>query len=154
MEEVTNNQIQNKRPQLLTVIAILSFIGSGFSFFSYLMMSLYYHEFLSIVEGNLAEMYSQMGINVDTDVIVEFFRKAGRLFFVLNTFAYAGSLFGVYRMWNLNKTGLHYYALSQIVIIILPLIFVSTQLSVLPGMILTAIFILMYYRSFKILENE
>ncbi len=154
MEEVTNNQIQNKRPQLLTVIAILSFIGSGFSFFSYLMMSLYYHEFLSIVEGSLAEMYSQMGINVDTEVIIEFFRKAGRLFFVLNTLAYAGSLFGVYRMWNLNKSGLHYYALSQIVIIILPLIFVSTQLSVFPGMILTAIFILMYYRSFKILENE
>ena len=76
------------------------------------------------------------------------------LCFILGMLAYAGSLYGVYLMWNLQKVGLHYYALAQIVILILPLVFVSTQLSVIPGLLLTSLFVLLYYRSFKMMEHE
>ena len=146
MEEITSNQNQAQRPQLLTVLAILSFIGSGLSFFSYLMISFYYDAVLNVIETQLSELYPEM--------FAEFVRTAGRTFFILGMLAYAGSLYGVYLMWNLQKVGLHYYALAQIVILILPLVFVSTQLSVIPGLLLTSLFVLLYYRSFKMMEHE
>jgi hypothetical protein len=145
MEQITQNQNQPQRPQLLTVLAILSFIGSGLSFLSYFILSFSYDSILHIVETELSELYPEM--------FADFIRQAGRRFFMLGTLAFAGSLFGVYKMWNLQKEGLHYYAVSQIVILILPLILVSTQLSVLPGLLLTILFILLYYRSFKMMEN-
>lgn len=153
MEEITSNQNQPKRPQLLTVISILSFIGSGASFLSYFLMSVYYQSFLAIIKTNISDIYSQMGLDVNPEMLAEIFEKAGRPFFLLMLLAYAGSLFGVYKMWNLQKEGLHYYAVSQFVILILPLVFVSTQLSVLPGLLLTILFILLYFRSFKMLED-
>ncbi len=152
MEIINQNQNINKRPQLLSVVAILSFIGSGLSFFSYLMMSLFYHYFLDIMNTNVGEVYKQMGI--EPDMIIDFFKNAGRPFFILSALAYAGSLYGVYKMWNLQKVGLHYYAISQLIILLLPLVFVSTQLSVVPGLLLTITFVLLYNRSFKLLESE
>lgn len=139
-------QNHKQRPQLLTVLAILSFIGSGLSLFSYLMISFSYETVLRVVETELSDLYPEM--------FAEFIRSAGRMFFVMGTLAYAGSVYGVYKMWYLHKEGLHYYALSQIVILILPLIFVSKELSVWPGFLLTALFVLLYYRSFKMLEDE
>jgi hypothetical protein len=152
MEFVNENNSANKRPQLLSVVAILSFIGSGLSFISYLMMSLYYHYFLDIMNTNVAEVYKQMGI--EPDMIIDFFKNAGRPFFILSMLAYAGSLFGVYKMWNLQKVGLHYYAISQLIVLLLPLVFVSPQLSVVPGLLLTITFVLLYNRSFKLIEAK
>ncbi|RLD38512.1 MAG: hypothetical protein DRI74_03660 [Bacteroidetes bacterium] len=154
MEEISNNTKPIVRPQLLTVLAILSFIGSGMSFFSYFIMGIYYHSFLVVIQTNLSDMYSQMGIDIDIGFIEEFFVKAGRFFFILTSLAYAVSLYGIYKMWNLQKDGLHYYAISQLVILILPLIFVSPQMPVFSSLLLTTLFILLYYRGFKMIENE
>jgi len=145
MEEITQNQNHSSRPQLLTVMAILSFIGSGLSLLSYLVISLKYEAVLQIVETELSEIYPEM--------VADFIKEAGKTFFLIGAIAYSGSLYGVYKMWNLNKIGLHYYAISQIIILILPLLFISTQLSILPGLLLTLLFILLYYRSFKMIES-
>lgn len=145
MEEITSNQKQPKRPQLLTVIAILSFIGSGLSLFSYIMISFYYNSIIAVIENELKEVYPAL--------YADFIREAGRTFFMVGSVAYAGSLYGVYKMWNLMKDGLHYYAVSQFVILLLPLVFVSAQLSVIPGLLLTILFILLYYKSFKMIED-
>ncbi|MCD6091907.1 MAG: hypothetical protein J7J72_10430 [Bacteroidales bacterium] len=153
MEEITQHQNQAQRPQLLTALTILSFIGSGASFLSYFLMSIYYNAFLAVIKTDLGEVYSQMGLDVNPEMLAEIFEKAGRPFFLLMLLAYTGSLWGVYKMWNLQKEGLHYYAISQLVILILPLIFISTQMSVLPGLLLTILFILLYFRSFKMMED-
>ena len=145
MEEIAQKYNRPQRPQLLTVIAILSFIGSGLSFFSYLMISFSYDTVLSVVETELSELYPEM--------FADFIRTAGRSFFMIGTLLYAVSLYGVYKMWNLQKEGLHYYAIAQLVILLLPLIFVSRQLSVIPGLLLTVLFVLLYYRSFKMIED-
>ena len=116
-------------------------------------MSIYYNAFLAVIKTDLGEVYSQMGLDVNPEMLAEIFEKAGRPFFLLMLLAYTGSLWGVYKMWNLQKEGLHYYAISQLVILILPLIFISTQMSVLPGLLLTILFILLYFRSFKMMED-
>ncbi len=144
MEQININN-QPKRPQLLTVLAILSFIGSGLSLLSYLVISFYYDAILAVIETELKEVYPAL--------YADFIREAGRTFFIVGSLAYAGSLFGVYKMWNLMKEGLHYYAVSQFIILLLPLVFVSAQLSVIPGLMLTIVFVLLYYQSFKMIEN-
>jgi len=154
MEEISSNQNQVQRPQLLTVLAILSFIGSGASFLSYFLMIAYYDSFLTLIQNDLSEAYSQMGMDINSEMLSEFFEKAGRSFFLFMLLAYAGSLYGVFKMWHLQKEGLHYYAIAQFVILILPLIFISTQMSVLPGLLLSSLFVLLYYRSFKMMEHE
>lgn len=144
MEQININN-QPKRPQLLTVLAILSFIGSGLSLLSYLVISFYYDAILAVIETELKEVYPAL--------YADFIREAGRTFFIVGSLAYAGSLFGVYKMRNLMKEGLHYYAVSQFIILLLPLVFVSAQLSVIPGLMLTIVFVLLYYQSFKMIEN-
>jgi hypothetical protein len=154
MEELKQTALQKKRPTLLTVLAVLSFIGSGISFFSYLMMSIYYNAFLEVFQSDLAETYKQIGVEIDTDTIINFFNAAGRPFFIFSTLAYFGSLYGVYKMWNLQKVGIHFYTISQLVVLLLPLLFVSSDLSAAPGLLFTLLFVLLYYRSFKMIENE
>ncbi|MBN2237718.1 MAG: hypothetical protein JW729_09160 [Bacteroidales bacterium] len=153
-----NEQIQNQenpieRPQLITTLAIISFIGSGWSFFSYLITSLTYNAVVLAMQNSL-EMDLPKSYLETFQLVNDFVVTAGRSFFVLGTLAYAGSLFGVYKMWNMQKQGLHYYTISQLIILILPLLFVSTRLSVVPGLLLTALFVLLYARGLKMIGNE
>ena len=153
MEEITNNQNQVQSPRLLTVLAILSFIGSGLTFFSNLMTVFLYDTIANVNVSELTALYSEMFDESVLENSLSVISQAGRSFFVFGTLASAGSLYGVYKMWNLQKEGLHYYAISQLVILILPLIFVSPQMPVLSSLLLTTLFVLLYFRSFKMMEN-
>ena len=153
MKEITNNHKQAQRPQLLTILAILSFIGSGLTLFSNLMTIFLYETIVNVDISELTAVYSKLFEESVLEGSLAMISEAGRLFFVLGALASAGSLYGVYKMWNLQKEGLHYYAISQSTILILPLIFVSPQMPVFSSLLLTVLFILLYYRSFKILED-
>lgn len=146
MEALSGSTNPKTRPQLLTVLAILSFIGSGMSLFSYVVISFGFDAVVNILETEMKDVYPEM--------LVGFIKDAGKTFFRIGSLAYAVSLFGVYKMWNLQKIGLHYYAISQFVILLLPLIFISTKLSILPGLLITLFFIVLYNRSFNIIEKQ
>lgn len=154
MENRTNNSQQIQRPQLLTVVAVLSFIGSGLSLFSNLLTILFYDTVVNINIEELKEIYPAMFADPAFQNTLSVIAEAGQSFFAFSTLAYAGSLYGVYKMWHLQKQGLHYYAISQIVILLLPLVFISTEMPVLPSVLLTTLFILLYFRAFKMMEDE
>ncbi len=153
MEETAHNNKQAQRPQLLTVVAILSFIGSGLALLSNLMTIFLFKTIVNVDMSELLAVYSELFDESVLEDSLAMISEAGRLFFVLGALASAGSLYGVYKMWNLQKEGLHYYAISQITILILPLIFVSPQMPVFSSLLLTVLFILLYYRSFKMIED-
>ena len=154
MEEITKSNKQVQRPQLLTVLAVLSFIGSGLALFSNAMTLLFYNAILNVDMSEISAVYTEMFWDSALQDSLSVISEAGRVFFVASAFVYAGSLYGVYKMWNLQKEGLHYYAISQFVILLLPLIFVSPQMPVLSGFLVSTLFVLLYYRSFKMMENE
>lgn len=146
--------MQIQRPRLLTVLAVLSFIGSGLSLFSNVMTLFFYDAVINIDVSELLAVYPKMFTEDILQSSLSVIEKAGRLYFMISAMAYIISLYGVYKMWNLQKNGLHYYAIAQIVILILPLIFVSAQLPVFSSLLITAIFILLYFKSFKQIEDE
>ena len=115
MDEPILQPKQTNRPQLLTILCILSFIGSGIGGFSYFMMYASYYEILPMLE----EMSEQFPV-------VSMFLNTGRTFFLTGFILYFLSIFGVSLLWRMRKAGLHFYAGSQIMLLLMPLFYIET----------------------------
>lgn len=143
---IPNNEIA-KRPDGLTILCVLSFIGSGMAFISNFMV---FFIFPSIPEIMESDEFIQMP-NLEPELLLEFLTSAGRSYFLIASLLYLVSIIGVYFMWKLRKTGIHFYAMAQIALLIIPLIFISAELSALPSLLITVLFILLYSRFLKVM---
>ncbi len=145
-----NNNSTNeiaKRPDGLTILCVLSFIGSGLAFISNFMVFMI---FPSIPEIMDSDEFIQMP-NLEPELLLEFLTSAGRSYFLIGSLLYLLSFVGVFLMWKLRKKGIHFYAMAQIALLIIPLIFISTELSALPSLLITVLFILLYSRFLKVM---
>ncbi|NCA87170.1 MAG: hypothetical protein EOM83_16680 [Clostridia bacterium] len=123
------------RPQLLTILCILSYIGGTMGSFSFFMVFTAYHQ--------LQPMIEEMGFNMPA---MELYFSAGRNFFLAGAVFYFLSLIGVGMMWRLRKAGFHIYSASQVMILVMPLFYIhGFPFPFLDG-IITALFIFLYYR--------
>jgi hypothetical protein len=117
----------------LTVLCILSFIGSGLAFFTYSMITLSYSDFMIALNESEFDMPQ-----------VEIIRQATKGFFVSGMLLYSGSLIGVSLMWRLRKSGFHFYTISQLLIALHPWIFLELEDFPFLSLLASAIFILLY----------
>ena len=124
---------KHKRPDLLAVICILSFIGSGLAAFSNLMIALSYDSIDEIIHSS----------GIDIPGMAEIL-AGGRSFFAISFIMYTISFTGVYNMWKLNRIGFHLYTISQIIIIILPSIFIPELDFPIVGLMFTAMFVVLF----------
>ncbi len=147
IQENTNNQ-PRQRPDGLTFICVLSFIGGGLSFISNFTVYSVYSELLQAFEDGL---FIELP-NMDMDMVYNLLKSSGRSYYLFVAIAYVGSIYGVYKIWNLKKVGIHFYAIAQIILLILPLIFIDSTFTVLPALIITAAFIYIYTRYLKIMD--
>ncbi|MBU1011832.1 MAG: hypothetical protein KKG99_02405 [Bacteroidetes bacterium] len=142
---VDQNEIINtegkKRPEALTIICILTFIGSGLAAFSNLIIHLSF--------DMLLETYESGGLNLPGAEIVFTYSKS---FYLLSFFLYSFSLYGAMLMWRLKKFGFHTYAIAQILLLIIPSLYVKTEQFPLFGVLLTTTFILFYFRHLKFMN--
>jgi len=137
-----------RRPDGLTLICVLSFIGGGLSFFSNFFIYAFYPKVISAIEnGEVMKLP-----NVDMDMVLGILKSSGRIYYLLISILYLISIYGVKKMWNLQKTGIHFYAIAQIVLLILPLIFVDAGLSVFPSLLVTVLFVFIFSRYQKIMQ--
>ncbi len=130
--EIDENK-KPERPVLITVLLILTFIGSGMSAFSFLFVSMSHDEVMNIIK----EYYSDFPG-------VEVILTAKKSYFTIGFVLYTISIMGAIMMWKMRKTGFHLYTASQIFLIILPLTTIPNyQFSFLP-LLVTAAFIFAY----------
>ena len=129
---------QPKRPELLTILCVLSFIGSGLGSFSNLIITLSY--------SSIVEIYSSSGIDIPG---MEEMLSGGRTFFTLSFIIQMLSFIGVLNMWKLNKIGFHIYSISQILILILPSFFIPELDFPIIAILFTAVFIILYASMLK-----
>ena len=143
MEEIQANPFQeskSKRPNLLTILCILTFIGSGISFFSSFIIAVFYDQFTILAE----EFNKSFGLPG-----FEMLLEGQSAFFAVSAIIYVGSISGAFLMWRLKKAGFHVYTIFQILLILAPMYFFHLPSPSLLDMILSGIFIILYGSNLK-----
>ena len=136
----TGNPQLEARLRILKFLCLLTFAGSGLGALSYGFIGTFYNLFSSMSTTALAD---------EQQDIIKMLMSGGRYFFILNSLLYSISFTGAYMMWKMKKAGFHCYTISQILILISPLAFITDFH--MPGInvILTALFIFAYSSFFK-----
>lgn len=164
MEEINQeqgyNEFENPKPQRptgLTIACVLSFINAVWQFLiGFLSFSVFNTMQTVTSDEKFAELYENMGIDEDQlETALASFFAPGKFYYLLTALLYIGSFIGVLYMWRMQKKGFHYYAIAQILILIVAalMFFGATGTSPWSSIILTALFIgiyFIYYR--KVME--
>lgn len=133
-------EAKDKRPKLLTVLCILTFIGSGLNAFSNLMVFIFFNASMAFA-AELVKAFKLPGM--------ELFLEAKPIYFAVNAVINALAVAGAIMMWQLRKHGFHIYTVAQILVIIAPMYFFR-----LPGpdffsILLSGVFVMLYGSTLK-----
>lgn len=127
------------RPQLLTVLCVLSYLGSGMASVAFFTIWSTYHEVMPILAESEA-MFPGM----------EYFISAGRNFYLAGFILYFLSLVGVSMMWRMRKAGFHFYTGAQVMIALLPVVYIEGFPVSILEWVITAGFIILYARFYRL----
>ena len=148
-----------KRPEMLTVLCILSFINAVWNGLSNLISFVFYDMFQSVFnqmsegEGMFEDMAEQMGDS--WEMMVEALAMAfsiSRGYYFFEMVLYIASFVGVMMMWKLQKRGFHVYTIVQILMLIATSVFVTSKIGggfPFGPIFWTALFVFMYYPHYK-----
>ena len=103
------NENKPKRSPWLVVLAVLTFIFSGFSFLGYFTLS-----FTSGVMPSVIEMYENMGMPSEMIEAMQKLAEVPSWQYLLLSLGYALAVVGAALMLKLNKVGFHLYVIAQI----------------------------------------
>lgn len=154
---------QQKRPEMLTVLCILSFINAVWNALSNFIYFAFYDVFQNIFtqmkEGTgmfeelTEEMMEEVGDTWTTMVdAASLSFSIGRGYYFLEMALYITSFIGVMMMWKLQKRGFHVYAIAQILMLIVTSVMVTSKVGggfPFGSIFWTALFIIMYYSHHK-----
>ncbi|MBW6489908.1 MAG: hypothetical protein K0B15_01825 [Lentimicrobium sp.] len=148
METNSNSQIPDlstpvKRPTSLSLLCILTFIGSGISLIS----SVFVFAAFDIIPLAIEEVKMP-----EAEQMLELIIAAGRPFFAYMAILYAISLVGAIMIWKLRKTGFHLYTTSQLLMLILPSVIIDNYQLPWTSILLTASFIMAYGLNLKFMK--
>lgn len=106
-----------ERPSFLSVLCVLSFIGSGCSLLSYLSIGMSFNTLRTLVlESDTYEAYFAMAPNMRSSMEIMF--TLPHWYFFMNGLLYAASLAGAILMWRLRRVGFHIYTIAQCLLIL------------------------------------
>ena len=164
MDAINNEQKPIKRPTGMTILLVLSFINACLNILSNLIMYFgtpYLSElvkngqFEATMEPFLASASAEMRqAMLDSMTMLSNIKPVYYLFMMV---LFIVSLIGVLRMFKWNKTGFHLYSLSQILMLIASSVYKYPLQHPSPftyDMLLTLMFILVYYLYFKRMEFQ
>jgi len=127
------------RPTLLTVLCILSFIGSGLSGITFFAVYLSFEEIAPMLQELSSEFPG-----------LEIFTGASKNFFLTGAILYLFSYIGINLMWRMKKAGLHFYAGAQVLIIFLPVVYIPNFPFPIMEALVSGIFIGLYAKHYKL----
>ncbi len=138
MENIENNNETrtSKRPTFLTVLCILTFISAGMGSMS----ALFTPPFSDIMVE-----FVKMNPGFDETMKPELIRllQAGWSYYLITFVLSICSLTGAVLMWNLKKIGFHFYALSNLGLLFVPM-FILGMATSWGSILFTSSFIAMY----------
>ena len=135
--------VQVTKPKGLLFICILTFIFSGLSFISFFFCSIFYAYLPGIIQSS----------PFTKDIPgVEGLADASVWFYILSTLFYGVSLAGAILMLLVRKVGFHLYAVAQLLLLIIPMIFIHGYKTDFSSFAITGIFILLYATYMKAMK--
>jgi hypothetical protein len=130
------------RPNLLTILCILTFINGGLTLISSIFVGAFFEQFVAIAT-DFATRFKLPGLEMITE---------GRpLFFFVNAVLYAVSVAGAILMWQLKKIGFHIYTTAQILLILSPMYFFHLPGPSIFDIILSGTFVILYSTHLKLM---
>ena len=148
-----------KRPEMLTVLCVLSFINAVWNGLSNLISFVFYDMYQSLSaqmvagEGIYEDIAEQMGdyweVLANT---LSMTALIGRGYYFIEMVLYIASFVGVLMMWKLQKRGFHVYTIAQILMLITTSVFVTSKIGggfPFGPIFWTALFVFMYYSHYK-----
>lgn len=130
-----------KRSDLLTILCVFTFVGSGLAAFSNLFMYLSFEEMLTIVEDYEVDIPG-------FDIMM----SGGRRFFITGFILYTLSWVGALQMWKLRKIGFHFYTGAQLFLLLLPIIMIPAYSFSIFSLLFTAVFVGGYAINLKFMK--
>lgn len=121
--------IKKKRPDFLSALCLLTFIGSSVTFVGYFLASLFFEK----VSGLIIKYSSWHSTAAISPV-----------YFTALMALSALSLTGAIRMWKLHRDGFYLYSFAQVVLVFLPVIWIGGQAFSVSNAIFTVLFIIGY----------
>lgn len=122
---------EKKRPVFLTVLCILTFVGSGLGLLTSLLMV--------VGVGALMDMLGGFGGGV---------MGGGVAYFGVSAALAAASLYGAIMMWKLKKTGFYLYTGANVIAAILPMVWLGAAFGIM-GLLWPVVFIVLYGLNLK-----
>ena len=128
---------------MLRILLVLSIIYGAMMFFSGLTMAValpsldtLYRANPSLLPDTLFTMWERMA-------------AVPRLLYAGMAALSLMSVVGCVLMWNIRRSGFHFYAIAQLLMLVLPLLFLGTGYLGLGDVMFTALFLLVYYLQLK-----
>lgn len=143
-QKSTEQTVTIKRSSGLSLTCILTFIGSGMSAFSSLIIFLAFNEFNQVISSDFLPQAQQL---------FSLALSAGRWFFLITCILYIISFTGALLMWNFRKIGFHLYSISQLLLLLVPLIMIEDYSLPLLNTMFTIVFIVIYGINLRLLKN-
>lgn len=134
------------RPRLLTLLCIFTFIGSGLSMLSNIALFSTIDQIREMFAEN--PIYTILGVEMNMSI----FLNVNPLFFLVQALLYSVSVSGALQMWNLRKSGFHVYTVAQIMLLIVPKIFIHDMPFPAMDLLMTGTFIYFYYLNLKFMR--
>lgn len=138
------NPLYEPNLRFLKVMCILTFAGSGLYALIFGIIAIFYNFFQSLTPDYFEDyQLNDERLNVLKESI-NMIHVGGRYYFFTNTLLFAISFAGALRMWNLRKSGFQMYTISQILLLITPMLFIKGFQMPWMNVLLTAMFIFSY----------
>ena len=133
----------NESPVLLRVLLVLSIIYGSMMFLSGTMMAIALPSLDAIYRANQSLLPSEVFTMWERAAAVP------RLLYAALALLALLSITGCVLMWKLRRSGFHFYAIAQLLMLVLPLLFMGKGFLGLGDVMFTALFLLIYYLQLK-----
>ena len=154
MEQTNNGGEAAKRPVFLTVLCILSFIAAGFAILGYIAV-IGLMGAASAVSGMASDMSSEMGSEMNDAMSAAMAATPGVgltwAYIIVGFITTIVGLFGVIKMWKLQKSGFMMYVGATVVSLIMGIVYSGFGASIV-GIVISAGFIVMYFLNTKAMK--
>jgi hypothetical protein len=152
-----------KRPDFLSALCILSFIGLGWRILRSsldMVAGFFAAAFAPLLDDALKDLNleSEPGTGIARQFIFAIQNLLHHItaYGLLRIIFSVGAVFGVILMWNLNRKGFYLYAACRVLILLVPVIVMGFNIisvfMITSGIVFTTLFIILYGANYKYLN--